>query len=306
MTEYAIGIDLGGTAIKYAIVSSDGQIIFENSVPTPNDGGADGVIYTLAKSIKEAEKIAARMGITLSAVGIGTPGIVSHDARMVLGGAENIPGWENVRLSDKLEAITSLKVYLTNDANAMALGEKAFGAAKGAEDVVFITIGTGIGGAALINGRMWRGHDGRGMEIGHITIKADGEKCACGGRGCLEHYASTAALVRRYKEVTCKNFDGKKIVELFLKGDKAAYDVLNEHWKFLGHGIASIINIFSPELIVVGGGISEAGEFYLDNLRKSVNLQVMKDCASNTKIIKALLGNKAGCLGAAELAFNSK
>lgn len=306
MTEYAIGIDLGGTAIKYAIVSSDGEMVYQNSVPTPSDNGAQGVIDTLAASIQEARHWAHEHNIAISGVGIGTPGIVSPDARTVLGGAENLPEWENIALAARLEAICSLPVYVTNDANAMAMGEISFGAARGAENVVFFTVGTGIGGAALIDGKMWRGAGGRGMEIGHITVKADGERCACGGRGCLEHYASTAALVRRYKEISGKEADGREIVDLYHKGDDAAQNVLQEHWSLLGHGVASVINIFSPQLVVIGGGISESGTFYLENLQKAVTLQAMKDCAVDTKIVSARLGNKAGCLGAAGMVFSSK
>lgn len=305
MKKFSIGIDLGGTAIKYAVISSNGDFLYENTVPTPSNGGAEGVIKALASSISEAKNWANDNNINLSGVGIGTPGIVSHNGRTVLGGAENIPEWVNLNLADRLEAIVNLPVVLTNDANAMALGEHAFGAAKGANDVIFITVGTGIGGAALINGKMWRGHMGRGMEIGHITVKADGESCACGGHGCLEHYASTAAMVRRYKALSGYDADGRKIIKLYHEHDSIAEKVLNEHWNYLGHGIASVINIFSPQLVVVGGGISESGLFYIENLQKIVSSQVMGDCAANTRIVTASLGNRAGCLGAAQLIFSN-
>lgn len=301
MTEYAIGIDLGGTAIKYAVVSRSGEIPFEGSMQTPATEGADAVISALASAVDACKAWAEASAITPLGVGIGTPGIVSPDRRKVVGGAENIEGWENVDVASKLEKRCGLRVAASNDANAMAIGEWIFGAARGVQDALFITVGTGIGSAALINGQMWRGHEGRGMEVGHMTVKCDGEDCSCGGRGCLEHYASTSALVRRYAALFGTEADGRKIVSLYHKGDPVASQALSEHWMYLGHGIASVINIFAPEVVVVGGGISEAGDFYFERLRRVVGAQVMDVCAANTQIVPAELGNRAGCLGAASL-----
>ncbi|MDE5662309.1 MAG: ROK family protein [Muribaculaceae bacterium] len=301
MNEYAIGIDLGGTAIKYAVVSRSGEIPFEGSLPTPATEGADAVISALATAVKACREWAEASAITPIGVGIGTPGIVSPDKRRVLGGAENIAGWENVSLADALEKLCGMRVAASNDANAMAVGEWMFGAARGVSDALFITVGTGIGSAALINGHMWRGHEGSGMEVGHITVKCDGEECNCGGRGCLEHYASTAALVRRYKTLSGREADGREIVRLYHDADPVATQAMSEHWMYLGHGIASVINVFAPERVVVGGGISEAGDFYFERLRRVVGVQVMEVCAAGTSIVPAELGNRAGCLGAAAL-----
>lgn len=305
MTEYAIGIDLGGTALKYAVVSRSGEIPFEGSLPTPATQGADAVIAALATAINACMGWAADNAIRPLGVGIGTPGIVTANGRRVIGGAENIAGWENVDLADRLENRCGLRVMASNDANAMAVGEWTFGAARGVRDALFITVGTGIGSAALIDGRMWRGHDGRGMEVGHITVKCDGEDCSCGGRGCLEHYASTSALVRRFAALSGREADGREIVRLYHAGDPVASQAMSEHWMYLGHGIASVINIFAPELVVVGGGISEAGSFYFERLRRVVGAQVMDVCAANTRIVPAELGNRAGCLGAAGLILNN-
>ncbi len=301
MNEYTVGIDLGGTAIKYAVVSSRGAIPFGGSMATPSVEGADAVISALGEAINNCKTWADDNAVQLSGVGIGTPGIVSADGRRVIGGAENIAGWENVDLADRLEKLCGLRVAASNDANAMAVGEWKFGAARGVRDAIFITVGTGIGSAALIDGRMWRGHDGRGMEVGHITVKCDGEDCACGGRGCLEHYASTSALVRRFSALTGEEADGREIVRRYHADDPVATRVMSEHWMYLGHGIASVINIFAPELVVVGGGISEAGTFYFERLRRVVSAQAMNVCAANTRIVPAELGNSAGSLGAAAL-----
>lgn len=309
MRSYAIGIDLGGTSVKYALVASDGGVLFSGKLPTLADEGAEAVLGQILAGAKSCLEFAAENGLQPVGIGVGSPGVVSADERMVLGGAENIPGWERIPISDRLEQATGLPVRVNNDANLMALGETLYGAAKGATDVVFLTVGTGIGGGVLIDGRLYGGYRNRGTEFGHMTVKCDGEPCACGSVGCLEHYASTAALVRRFQarcaeeKRACTRCDGEMIVALYHAGDALAREVMEEHWDYLSTGIISIIHIFSPQTVVIGGGISEAGEFYLDELRKRVFARAMAVCSEETRIVGATLGNRAGCLGAAGLVF---
>ncbi len=298
---YAIGIDLGGTSAKYAVVGDDGNICFYGSSPTPAADGAGAVIDMLVRCVGACREFAAANNLTLDGTGIGTPGVVTPDGRTVVGGAENISGWEDVNLAAAMELRTGLRTLAGNDANMMAMGEWKFGAARGVTDAIFVTVGTGIGSAALIGGKMWRGYLGRGMEMGHITLKCDGEPCACGGRGCLEHYASTSALVRRYARLSGNETDGRGIVDLFHAGDPIAVQVMDEHWGYLAHGIASMINLFAPQRVVVGGGISESGPFYFDRLRPLVMAQAMDVCSDGVEIVPAELGNRAGTLGAAAL-----
>lgn len=299
--ELYIGIDLGGTAIKGAVADAQGRILYTCSCATPAAEGQDKVIEQLAAIVNDCRAHAPEV----KAVGVGTPGIVSPDGRTVVGAAENIAGWENVDLCNRLEKLTGLPVTATNDANAMAMAETAFGAAKGFTDAIFITVGTGIGAAAIIDGKPWRGFNGRGMELGHTTIDLHGEECACGSNGCLEQYASTSALCRNFNRLTGMQADGRLIVELYHAAHPEAIEVLNSHWNYLAHGIGSVINLFSPQLVVVGGGIVDSGSFYLDNLREQVAKHVIADCAAFTRIEKAQLGNNAGCLGAAALAIYS-
>ena len=156
---------------------------------------------------------------------------------------------------------------------------------------MFVTVGTGIGCGVLIGGRLFRGYRNRGMEMGHITVKCDGEACACGGRGCLEHYASTSALVRRFCELSgagADGADGREVVRLYKEGNPAAVQAMEEHWNYLAHGIASMINLFAPQRVVVGGGISEAGDFYLAKLREGVRRQMMSVCGEDTELVAAL------------------
>ena len=302
MERHAIGIDLGGTSVKYAVVAASGRILCSGEHPSRAAEGAGAVLEQIVKGIDACRAYADAGKLDLAGVGIGTPGVVSPDGRTVLGGAENIVGWENLPLAERIEAATGLRTVAGNDANAMALGESLYGAARGATDVVFVTVGTGIGCGVLIDGRLYRGYRNRGMELGHITVKCDGERCACGGVGCLEHYASTSALVRRFRELSgAAEADGREVVRRYLSGDPAAVAAMEEHWNYLSHGIASMVNLFAPQRVVVGGGISEAGTFYLDRLREGVRRQMMDVCGAETELVAATLGNRAGCLGAAGL-----
>lgn len=310
--EYAIGIDLGGTNVKYALIDNEGVFHFDGILPSMAEVSAEAVIGQLAEAVSQVKKVAALNGIDLKGVGIGTPGIVDETGRVVVGGAENIRGWENIALAGRLEEISALPVRMGNDANLMGLGETVFGAGRGASDVVFITVGTGIGGAVVIGGKLFAGYAGRGTELGHVPLIADGEKCACGSVGCLEHYASASALVRRFCDRMKRespafdpgNVDGKYIVGLYRQGDAVAVESLDEHCDFLGHGIAGFINIFSPQKVVIGGGLSQAGEFYISKVREAAMKYSMRDCAVNTEIVAAELGNRAGCLGAASLVLS--
>lgn len=311
--KYAIGIDLGGTSVKYALIDNEGVFHFQGKLPSKADISAEAVIGQLVTACKETMASAQQLGVTIEGIGIGTPGIVDETNRIVLGGAENIKGWENLNLADRIEAETHLPVQMGNDANLMGLGETMYGAGQGARNVVFLTVGTGIGGAVVIDGKLFNGFANRGTELGHVPLIANGEPCACGSIGCLEHYASTSALVRRFnkraaeagRSFSGEEINGELIVRLYKEGDKLATECLDEHCDFLGHGIAGFINIFSPQRIVIGGGLSEAGDFYIQKVSERAHRYVMADCAVNTRIMPASLGNKAGSIGAASLVFSS-
>lgn len=306
--EYAIGIDLGGTSIKYALVDKAGNSFFEGKLPSFASVSAAEVIGQLVKAATILKEEAARQNWDICGVGVGTPGIVDVTNSIVLGGAENIVGWENIDLATILEQELNLPIVIGNDANLMGLGETKFGAGRGCTHVVFLTVGTGIGGAVIIDGRLFNGYANRGTELGHVPLIATGERCACGAVGCLEHYASTAALVRRFAALAQERgltFDeeinGELIVRLYHEDFPLAIDCLNEHFYYLGRGIAGFINIFSPQRIVIGGGVAESGVFYLEKIREVVKENVIMDCALNTEIVAAELGNRAGLIGAASL-----
>lgn len=310
--KYAIGVDLGGTNIKFGLVESSGELIYENIIPTEADKGADVVTEHIISAVQEVQQYARKYNIVPVGIGIGTPGIVDRTNRIVLGGADNIAGWSQVHLSDSIEAACNLPVFVNNDANLMGLGEQTFGAARECTDVLFITVGTGIGGAIIINNQLFGGYDNRGTELGHIPLFADGIPCSCGSVGCLEAYASTNALIQQFRE-RCNSMGilfqdeitGKLIIQLYLQNVPVAVESIHEHCRFLGHGIAGLVNIFSPQRVVIGGGISESGNFYIEKVNEYYQQYVMPDCGVNTHICAAALGNRAGMLGAAQWALTN-
>ncbi len=303
---YAVGIDLGGTFIKFALVSNSGEILYTSKLSIGTSATRDDILETIRRSIILSLENAAQNEISVSGIGIGSPGLCCDG--IVVGGADNLNGWVDVHLTEIFYSEFNLPVLIDNDANVMGLGEAVFGAARDCTDVIFLTVGTGIGGAIVADGKLYGGYKNRGTEMGHVTIDHKGIACNCGGRGCLEAYASTGALLRQYSEAAGLNeneIDGFYLVQKFREGEEAAVKCMEEHTDYLGHGIAGFINTFAPQKVVVGGGISEAGQFYIDMIKKSALNYAMPDCAANTDVVGATLGNQAGCLGAASLIFRN-
>ena len=303
---YAVGIDLGGTFVKFALISEKGEIAYSSKLALGTKAKRDDILNSVHKSIKLSLDNANEDKLNVVGIGIGSPGLCCEG--IVVGGAENLDNWINVPLASMFTDAFKLPVLIDNDANVMGLGEVIFGAAKDCTDVIFITVGTGIGGAIFADGKLYGGYKNRGTELGHVTINHNGIDCNCGGRGCLEAYASTVALIKQYAELSGKNeseIDGIYLVSKFLEGEEAAVKCMEEHTDYLGHGIAGFINIFAPQKVVIGGGISEAGRFYIDMIKKSAFSYALPDCAVNTDIVGATLGNQAGCFGAASLIFKS-
>lgn len=306
-----IAIDLGGTSIKYALVSESYEILFDGQLDSCASEGATKVLSQIEKSISACLAFATEYMHKPIAIGVGSPGISDETNKIILGGAENIIGWENIHIADHLLSLFNLPARVANDANLMALGEATAGIAKGKSDVIFLTVGTGIGGGMILSGKLYGGYHNRGGELGHVPLIANGEPCNCGSVGCLEQYASTSALVRRYKNKAQQlniqlpdKVNGRYILSQYAIGDAFAIEQLNEHCYYMGRGVAGYINIFSPEMVVIGGGISESGPFYIEKIHNTAMQYCIKDCAANTTICAASLGGLAGCYGAAKLAFD--
>ena len=216
-------------------------------------------------------------------------------------------------MAENIQGRSGLDTYVNHDADVMGLAEARFGKARGCTDVGFLTVGTGIGGAVIIDGKLYGGYKNRGTELGHVPFIADGEPCACGSVGCLETYASASAMVKRYKKMyeafhqsPCPDVDGEHIITHYKSGNELAIAAIDENCRFLGHAVAGFINIFSPQKVIIGGGLTDAGEFYIDKIKNSAMLYAMSDCLINTTIERAVLGNKAGFMGAAGLCFPGK
>jgi glucokinase len=305
--QLAIGIDVGGSALKCGLVAEDGSLLYAFTETLKKNAGEAGVIEQIVSCIEKSALIANGNGGVIGGVGIGFPGIVENN--VVMGGADNLPGFEELSLGQLLETKTGYNVFIDNDANMMGMGEWIYGAAKGCSDIVFLTVGTGIGGALVINNELYGGYKNRGTELGHIIIRHEGLPCSCGSRGCFEAYASATALIDRYRfqnPDAPESADGKYIIECYLQQEPAAVAAMTYHFDHMAAGIAGFINIFSPQKIVIGGGISEAGDFYIRELTKKVTKLAMPATSKQTTLVTAALGNKAGLQGCAAMVFRSK
>lgn len=306
---YAIGVDVGGTSIKYGLVDSQGTLLHESIRPTRAEDSQTNVFESIRLSVQELTDFARLHSITIEGIGIGVPAIV--DSGVIIGASGNLREINTMDLGALLAECFNCPVWIDNDANLMGLAEVRFGAARDITDAVFLTIGTGIGGALILNGKLFGGYRNRGTELGHICIETNGPSCTCGGRGCLEALASSRALVASYKELLDEGqaakivLDGKYIVARYLDNEKEAVLAMTRHFNYLAAGITGFINIFSPQKVIIGGGISESGAFYLEQIRKRVGMLVMKETAEFTRIEAAMLGNKAGFLGAAAMALEN-
>lgn len=307
--KYAMALDIGGTRIKYMLVSSTGDILLEASENTLPEKNPLPLSERLGQIAGKMVDYAQAQKLEIAGIGIGVPSIVEK-GRILF--TNNLPELHNQVIEEAFSHL-GLPTYIDNDANLMGLGEVTFGAGRGLSDLVFLTVGTGIGGALFLNGRLYSGYRNRGAEPGHLIIQGkDGYPCSCGASGCLEAHASVDALIAYYRQVLHENkreipphIDGKLIVARYRAHEKEAELAMEEHFRSLSIGIASLIHLFAPQKVIVGGGISESGTFYIQHLRERVQRLTMPESACFTTLETARLGNKAGCLGAAALVFNA-
>lgn len=315
MPKYIVGIDLGGTNIATGCVTLDGSALLgEHSLPTGADGGPDAVVQRMIEGAR------ASMALTLQkdpkaefiGVGVGAPGPLDMETGVVLV-APNL-GWVNMPLKARLQEGLGLPTALDNDANCAVLGEWWRGAASGSSIALGVTLGTGIGGGIIINGRMFRGASGYAGEIGHMTIDANGRRCKCGNYGCVEAYASGPNIALRAVEAlesgspsTLPSYVGgdmrkitaQTVYQAAQAGDQLALEVVKETAHFLGAAVASLMNILNPEVVVVMGGVTQAGESLLEPLRREVSRRAFKPVVAACRIVPGTLTGVAGVYGAA-------
>ncbi|MGW7005259.1 ROK family glucokinase [Streptomyces sp. NPDC054933] len=306
-----IGVDIGGTKIAAGVVDEEGSILETCKVPTPST--PEGVIDAIADAVRTVSATHQ-----IDAVGIGAAGYVD-DKRATVLFAPNI-NWRHETLKDKVEQRVGLPVVVENDANAAAWGEYRFGAGQGHDDVVCITLGTGLGGGIIIGGKLHRGRFGVAGEFGHLRVVPDGLLCGCGSQGCWEQYASGRALVRYARQraaATPENavillglgdgtvdaIEGKHISEAARKGDPVAIDSFRELARWAGAGLADLASLFDPSAFIVGGGVSDEGDLVLEPIRKSFRRWLVGgQWRPHAQVLAAQLGGEAGLVGAADLA----
>ncbi|HTR82591.1 MAG TPA: ROK family protein [Bacteroidota bacterium] len=312
-THYAVGVDFGGTTIKTGLVTSSGEIVAQSTFPTNGEEGPKSVLSQMRKSIAEVLGDIKRNSIR--GIGIGSPGIIDQ-ARGIVMNPPNIRGWKKVPLASEIKKTFNLKVKVENDANVAAIAESKFGAGRRYPNFLFVIWGTGVGGGSILDGKIYRGPSGGAGEIGHVSIDYNGRQCNCGAQGCVEAYIGQRYLSQR-AAAELKHHPDSKILKLVggdiskvepvfisraaLEGDQLARDLFTEAGMQLGVALASVLNTIDFRVVIIGGGISGAGDFVFDAIRTSLRSRVMIPMRKDIKVIPAKLGNAAGMLGAAGL-----
>ncbi len=316
--DYAIGIDLGGTNIKGGVCDADGRLHCKDSIATEAEGGADHVIRRIADLIARLIDQAELSTENVAGVGIGAPGPMSHSQGIVYG-APNLPGWVNIPLKARLQELTGLPTTLENDANAAAYGEFVGGAGSSVQTLVMLTLGTGIGGGIVLDGQLWRGAFDNAAEVGHIIVVPGGRPCPCGQRGCYERYASANAVAERLIEAVRdgeqsrlvtnadaeQSLDARAVLAARNDGDALAARIWDETCYYLALGIVALQHVINPELVVLAGGLINAGEDLLAVTQRHFDELRWKIAPDEPRLALAELGTDAGAVGAAMLAHAS-
>ena len=300
--KYGFGIDLGGTTVKIAYFDETGNMLDKWEIPTVTEGGGKQILPDIAASIRhyiDAYQINETMILGL---GIGVPGPV--DGKGVVNKCVNL-GWGVFNIAEELTRLTGFPVKAGNDANVAALGEYWKGGGKDCDNMVFATLGTGVGGGIVIEGKLLHGAHGSGAEIGHMVLnRHETDVCGCGKRGCVEQYCSATGIVRLANKHGMQNVTCKDIFDAGKAGDKVALEVLEEYYEYLGEFLGTLCSVINPEVVVLGGGVSKAGDVLLKGTEPYFHKYVFH-AASNVKFALASLGNDAGAYGAFKLALDA-
>ncbi len=298
--------------MRVAVLDLHGNILFKHREATHASNGRVKVVARLIELIREMLSRSRAEGRWIRAIGIGAPGVIYVEKGIVVK-SPNFPDWNNFGLKQEIESALDIPVFIENDANAAALGEQWLGAGCGAGSMILITLGTGVGGGIVLDGKIWHGADGMAGEIGHITIIPEGRQCSCGNRGCLEMYASARGIVQSYMEGLDKAsvsrddprraYTSEDIFRAAKGGDGLAIHVMEDMGRYLGIGVASLINIFNPEMIVIGGGVMDAWSLFIGTLGSEVRQRAFEVPAKSAEILPAGLGADAGIVGAAAAAL---
>ena len=312
-SELVIAADLGGTNLRTATVDRQGRIHERVKQRTPKAEKASEIVRAIVAAARECESRNLDSGAKIRAVSVVVPGTVQVENGVVMK-APNVPSLDGFRLAAALQSELQWPAVLENDANAAAVGEMWKGAGQGRSTIICVTLGTGVGGGIILDGKLWRGADGSAGELGHIGVEPfGGVACTCGSRGCLEVFASATAIVRMTREARprypnsplhmSEELTAKSIYERGLEGDELALEVFRRMGISLGVGLASLINIFNPEMIVIGGGVADGWDLFIAHVREQITERAFPIPARRAEIVRAVCGDDAGLLGAAQIAF---
>lgn len=303
-----LGVDIGGTAAKLGLVDEEGRIISSvNEYPVIFDDYETPIIETVVKSVRHFMDENNKNFAEIAGIGVSATGGINTKLGIVEGSAGHIKNWEGTNIRSRLESEFGVKTAVLNDANAAALGEMWKGAAIGKENVVVMTIGTGVGGGIIVDSKILLGRKGFAGEIGHIPVNVDGEDCSCGNKGCIEHYGSTSALVRNVKEavisgeikgIEAGKVDGRLIFKEVAAGNDTVKKYVDEWISYISAALVGLVHIFNPEMIILGGGVSRQKELFVDRVKEKVIKSVMPNFAIGLSVEAAELGNDAGIIGA--------
>jgi glucokinase len=301
MSEYSIGVDLGGTNLRAAAIDAQGKMLDKIAGSTALEAGRDAVIDDMVQSI---EALRTRLGEhNLAGVGIGIPGFILMDKGVIIG-SNNMPEFENYPVRDEIEKRLGAKVILENDANAAALGEKWMGAGREVDDLVLLTLGTGIGGGIIVGGRVLHGQLGMAAELGHLTVVTNGNPCGCGNRGCVEKHASATAIAAMARLIGLgPDLTSEDVFHLAVAGNERAIAIFRSMGEALGVALANLINIFNFPLYLLSGGPLPAWDYFAPAMIEEVARRSFTYRHAPTRIERAMLGNEAGMYGAAYLPF---
>ena len=317
MSEVIIGVDLGGTNVKTALVSKDKQVLGKDARPTPEESTPEAVMAVMVESVDAVLDSAGLGRDAVVAAGFGAPGPMNWQTGVVYE-PPSLKGWKNVPLAAEMNKRLGVPCFVDNDANVACYGEYWLGAGQGVDSMVLLTLGTGVGGGIVVSGQLLRGIDGTAAEIGHLKVQRNGRLCGCGGHGCLEAYGSVTGMVRTAVEgieagretiltEICggdlNDLTGKMVSDAVEQGDEFARWVMEETGAWLGLGIASLVNLLNPEKVVLCGGMIAAGDVLFDPIRRTVKAETFEVPGNRAEIVPAGLGADSGVLGAAGCAL---
>jgi glucokinase len=324
MTESAAGkpvlaVDLGGTKIVTALITPQGELVSREYSPTLAEEGVKPVIKRILTTATTLVQHADLPYSSLSAIAIAVAGAIDSEKGIVTA-SPNLPGWRDIPLKDEIQISTGVTTFVINDATAAALGEHRFGAGRGVDNLIYLTVSTGIGGGIIIDGKLYSGSSGSAGELGHMTIDLNGPRCACGNVGCLEVLASGKAVAREAQRLIAQGtktaileiaegdaqfVTAQTVATAANKGDAVALSIINKAATYLGVGMVNLVNIFNPEMIIVGGGMGKMGEMLLKPARKVVAERAFQFPASVVRIVSSELGDNSGVFGAVAFVVDS-